>query len=98
MYKRSIDPATREEFWVEEAKKVHWFKFPSKILNTSDQYLHRWYEDGETNICYNAVDRHIDNGLGDQLALIWDCAYLNIVHKFTYKQVKEKVSKLAAIY
>ena len=49
-------------------------------------------------MCYNAVDRHVENGLGDQVGIIWDSAYLNLVQKFTYRQIQEKVSKLAAIY
>ena len=49
-------------------------------------------------MCYNAIDRHVKNGHGDAVAMIWDCAYLNIVQKFTYKQMKEEVSKLAAVY
>jgi len=98
MYKRSIDPATREEFWREEAEKVSWSKFPSKILDTSKAPLYKWYSDGEINMCFNAIDRHVISGHGDQVALIWDSAYLNIVHKYTYKQLKEQVSKLASVY
>ena len=49
-------------------------------------------------MCYNAVDRHVDAGNGDSTAIVWDSAYLNIVHRYTYKQVQEKVSKLAAVY
>jgi len=56
MYSRSINSATREQFWREEAEKVDWFKFPTKILDSSRAPLYRWYSDGETNMCYNAID------------------------------------------
>jgi propionyl-CoA synthetase len=79
MYERSINPSTREAFWKEEAEKVHWSKFPTKILDNTNEYLPRWYPDGEINICYNAIDRHVVAGHGDSVAIIWDSAYLNIV-------------------
>ena len=44
-------------------------------INTSDQYLHRWYVDGEMNICYNALDRHVEAGRGEETALLYDSVY-----------------------
>ena len=98
MRERSLDPETREEFWAEEAKNVHWHKFPGTILDASRDPIYRWFPDGETNICYNAIDRHIEEGRGGETALIWDSAYLNIVRKYTYQQLLDKVSRLAAVY
>ena len=97
MYKRSIDPDTREDFWREEAEKVHWFKKPETILDSSNAPLYRWYSDGETNICYNAIDRHIEEGRGDCEALIYDSAYLNLVRKYTYKELHNKVGRLGSV-
>lgn len=57
---------------------MSWTKFPKKILDTSDKYLHRWYTDGEMNICYNAVDRHVESGRGNETALIYDSAYTGV--------------------
>ena len=48
------------------------------VVDTSDEYLHRWYTDGEMNICYNAVDRHVDEGRADKVAFIYDSAYTGI--------------------
>ena len=61
-----------EEFWKKVADDMFWFKKPSKILNKSNPPFYKWYEDGVTNTCYNALDFHIDNGRGDRTALIYD--------------------------
>ena len=53
------------------------------------------FEDGITNTCYNALDIHIDNGKGDKTALIYDSPITGIKNKFTYKELREKVSKFA---
>ena len=53
-----------EEYWQEQAEKITWFKKPEKILDDSTPPLYKWYPDGLTNICYNAIDRHVENGLG----------------------------------
>jgi propionyl-CoA synthetase len=74
-----------------------WTKPFTKVLDTSDQYLQRWFPDGEMNICYNAVDRHVDEGRGDQDALAYDSAYTGVQVNYTYKQVQENVGKLATI-
>ena len=60
-----------EEFWKKVADDMFWFKKPTKILNSSNPPFFKWYEDGITNTCYNALDFHIDNGRGDKDALIY---------------------------
>ena len=98
MYQRSVDPATREDFWREEAEKVSWETFPETILDQSKAPLYRWYPDGKLNISYNCIDRHVEEGRGDSTAIIWDSAYTSTVKKYTYRQVQEKVGKLAHIF
>ena len=61
-----------EKFWQEAADDIFWFKKPTKILNKSNPPFYKWYEDGVTNTCYNALDFHIDQGKGDKTALIYD--------------------------
>jgi len=56
-------------------------------LDDSNAPLHRWFPDGEINICYNAIDRHVENGDGDNIAFIFDSVYTNIHEKITYKDV-----------
>ena len=84
-----------ENFWREIANDIFWFKKPTKILNKSKSPFYKWFEDGITNTCYNALDLHIDNGLGDKIALIYDSPITGAKSKYTYSQLREKVSKFA---
>ncbi len=86
-----------EEFWKEISDDIFWFKKPTKILNKSNSPFYKWYEDGITNTCYNALDVHIDNGRGDKTALIYDSPITGNKKKFTYIELKEKVSKFASV-
>ena len=93
IYNNSIkDP---EKFWEEVSKDVFWYKKPSKILNISNPPFYKWFEDGTTNTCYNALDIHIQNGLGDKTALIYDSPITGKKSKFTFSNLKEKVAKFA---
>lgn len=70
-YQRSIDDP--DGFWADEAKRIDWYKTPTIIENSSyDPVSIKWYEDGILNLCYNAVDRHVDNGNGDTVAIIFE--------------------------
>ena len=93
IYKKSIE--NPENFWREASDDIFWFGKPSKILNKSNPPFYRWFEDGVTNTCYNALDIHIDNGRGDKTALIYDSPITGSKKKFTYKELREKVSKFA---
>ena len=70
IYQESIN--NPENFWREASENIFWFKKPSKILNKSNPPFYKWYEDGVTNTCYNALDFHIDQGKGSKTALIYD--------------------------
>jgi len=85
----------KEEFWQEVSEDIFWYHKPRKILNTENPPFYKWFEDGITNTCYNALDFHIDRGLGEKLALIWDSPITNSKEKFTYNQLKEKVELFA---
>ena len=62
IYNQSIN--NPEKFWSEASNDIFWFKKPTKILNKSNPPFYKWYEDGVTNTCYNALDIHIDQGNG----------------------------------
>ena len=62
--------AKPEEFWAEAAAQIHWYKTWDKVLDDSRRPFYRWFTGGELNTCYNALDRHVDNGRGEQPA-IW---------------------------
>ena len=93
IYQNSIQKP--EEFWENISNDIFWFKKPSKILNKSNPPFYKWFEDGITNSCYNAVDLHIDQGRGEKIALIYDSPITGNKAKLTYNQLKEKVSKFA---
>ncbi len=96
-YKEIYDSSIsqKENFWKEVAENIFWYKKPKKILNSSNPPFYKWYEDGITNTCYNAIDFHIDNGRGEKLAIIYDSPITGTKKTFTYNQLKEKVSLFA---
>ena len=82
--------------WARLAKENLFWKKPfTKVLDESKAPFYKWFEDGVTNTCYNALDIHIDQGRGDKLALIYDSPITGNKKQFTYKELKEKVSKFA---
>jgi len=87
----------KEDFWQKVSEDIFWYHKPRKILNTDNPPFYKWFEDGVTNTCYNALDFHIDRGLGEKLALIWDSPITNSKEKFTYSQLKEKVELFAGV-
>jgi len=93
IYKNSIK--NPESFWQEIASDIFWFKKPTKILNKSKPPFYKWFEDGVTNTCYNALDVHIDQGKGDKICLIYDSPITGNKKQFTYKELRDKVSKFA---
>ena len=93
IYQQSIE--NPEKFWQEASNDIFWFKKPTKILNKSNPPFYKWYEDGVTNTCYNALDIHIDQGRGQKTALIYDSPITDNKKKFSYKELTEKVSKFA---
>ena len=89
IYQRSIkDP---KSFWSEVAENIFWYRKPSKILNSDEPPFYKWFQDGTTNTCYNAVDLHVDNGKGEKVAIIYDSPITKFKEKTTYKQLKDQV-------
>ncbi|MCB5174556.1 acetate--CoA ligase [Microvirga lenta] len=88
-----------EGFWAEEAKRIHWFKQPTRIKNTNfgpDNVAIRWFEDGTTNVAYNCVDRHLDTR-GDQIAIIWEGDDPSESKKITYRELYAEVGRMANV-
>jgi len=82
-------------FWGEAAEAVHWYKRWDKVLDDSRQPFYRWFVGGEVNTCYNALDLHVDEGHGDQPALIYDSPVTNSIKTFTYRQLRDQVAGFA---
>jgi len=84
-----------EAFWGEAAKDIHWYKPPTKILDDSRKPFYRWFVGGELNTCYNLIDRHVEAGRGEQLAIIYDSPVTDTVRTYTYRQLLEVVATFA---
>jgi propionyl-CoA synthetase len=93
VFSRSVNQP--EEFWAEAAKGIDWFKEPDKVLDSSNPPFYRWYAGGKMNTCYNALDRHVKSGRGDQVAIIYDSPVTNTITKITYKELLDRVSIFA---
>ena len=92
-YTRSL--TNPEAFWQEQATAIPWVEFPTKILSTDEDGLTRWYADGVMNTCYAAVDYHVEQGRGEQVALIYDSPVTNTVQRFTYRNLQTEVAQVA---
>jgi propionyl-CoA synthetase len=93
-HRRSI--ADRDGFWREEAKFVDWHKPFERVLDYSRPPFAKWFVGGETNLCHNAVDRHLQ-ARGEQKALVWISTEVDKVESFSYKALFEKVNQTAAM-
>lgn len=84
-----------EQFWLEQAKKIKWLKEPSIAIEHDAEGIEHWFADGETNLSYLCLDKHIEDGYGDETALIYDSAVRHWKLSYTFNDIKEEVEKLA---
>ncbi|MFG0249114.1 MAG: acetate--CoA ligase [Phycisphaeraceae bacterium JB051] len=96
MYDQSI--ADPDKFWGEVASQFHWDKKWSRVrdFDWTDKITTQWFTEGQTNICYNCLDRHLETR-GDQVAVLWEGNEPGDDAKLTYKQLHEEVSKFANV-
>jgi propionyl-CoA synthetase len=92
-YRRSIDDP--QAFWQEAAQAIYWETPPAQILDATDPAFRRWFVGGRTNLCFNAVDRHLAER-GEQLALIAVSTETGITQEWTYRQLHRAVNTFAA--
>ena len=93
IYQSSID--NPDAFWAEAAEQIHWYKKWDQVLDDSDAPFYRWFTGGKTNVCYNAVDRHVEQGHGDQLAIIYDSPITGSQQKISYSELQQRVAGFA---
>lgn len=93
LFKRSIKD--KESFWKEQAQEISWFEFPTQILSQDENNYPAWYSDGKLNMCYLCIDKHIEDGFGDQIAIIYDSPVTEQKKTYTFKQAQIEVSKFA---
>ncbi len=92
-YEQSIsDPET---FWGEAANAIDWIAPPTQVLDASNPPFYRWFRGGRLNTCFNALDRHVRDGRGEQTALVYDSPVTGTVARFTYAELLEQVSRFA---
>ncbi len=84
-----------DSFWMDAAKAIDWDKIPSKALFDENAPIYEWFSDGMVNTCFNAVDRHVQAGRGDQTAIIYDSPVTGTKAKITYAELLDKVASLA---
>jgi propionyl-CoA synthetase len=95
VYNRSIqDP---NGFWGDAAQDIVFTKKWDKILDDSRPPFYQWFTGAELNTCYNAIDIHVEQGRGDQLAIIYDSPVSDTKRTYTYAQLLEQVSKFAGV-
>jgi len=92
-YKLSLEQP--EKFWTKAADNIHWDKPWKRVIDDSNIPFYRWFTGGELNTCYNALDYHIDNGHGEQVALIYDSPVTDICQSYTYSELRDEVALLA---
>jgi len=97
LYQQAHDQSINdpEGFWGPIAEECHWYKKWDKVLDDSRKPFYRWFAGGETNTCYNAVDLHVDQGRGDQPAIIYDSPVTGTLTTYTYQDLKDQVARFA---
>ncbi|MFD5840823.1 propionyl-CoA synthetase [Streptomyces chartreusis] len=84
-----------ERFWLRAAEGVDWEVAPSRALDSSAAPFYRWFPDGRLNVCFNAVDRHVEAGRGEQAALIYDSPVTGTRRTYTYARLRDEVAAFA---
>lgn len=95
MFRHSLED--KEAFWGEAAQDIVWMKPYDHVLCSKAAPLYRWYPGGELNMCYNAVDRHVDEGHGERTALIYDSPVTDQKRLFKYAELRDEVTKVAGM-
>ena len=92
-YQKSIQYP--KEFWGEQARQLDWFKIPKSILSKDKYDYNQWFEDGQLNLSYLCIDKHINDGFGEQNAIIYDSPVTNTKEHISFNQLHHEVAKLA---
>jgi propionyl-CoA synthetase len=87
--------ARPEEFWADAAGQINWYKTWDRVLDDSHKPFYRWFAGAELNTCYNALDRHVDNGRSEQAALIYDSPVTSTIKSFSFRELRDEVATCA---
>jgi acyl-coenzyme A synthetase/AMP-(fatty) acid ligase len=92
-YRRSLEQP--EEFWRDQSRQIGWFQPPETILSQDDEGLYRWFAGGKLNTAWLALDSHVEQGRGDQPALLYDSPVTQTKRAYTYRELRDEVARLA---
>ena len=95
LYAQCVDDV--ESFWLDAAQHISWDTPPKTGLDRSDPPFYRWFPDGRLNTCFNAVDRHVLAGRGDQNAIIYDSPITGAKSKLTFAELQQKTARFAGM-
>ncbi|WP_415402050.1 AMP-binding protein [Tateyamaria sp. SN3-11] len=87
--------ADPEGWWMQAADAIDWVKAPTQALFDRGDHIFEWFADAQVNTCWNAVDRHVEGGRGDQVAIIYDSPIAGAKSKTTYAELQDQVASLA---
>ena len=82
-----------EGVWADAAEAIHWYRRWERVLDSSRTPFYRWFPGGMVNTCYNALDRHVEHGRADQLALVYDSPVTGTIKTFTYRELLNEVAR-----
>ncbi|MEV7623203.1 propionyl-CoA synthetase [Actinoplanes sp. NPDC089786] len=96
-YRQAYERSMRDPigFWRDAAEAIDWVRAPERILDDSAAPIYRWYPDAELNTCFNALDRHVEAGRGEQPALIHDSPVTGVLRSYTYRELRDEVAVFA---
>jgi propionyl-CoA synthetase len=94
-YARSIEDP--QAFWGDKAAALKWFKAPQQVLSRDENGMDRWFADGELNTSYLALDVHVEQGRGDQAALIFDSPVTGTQKRYSYRELRDQVAGFAGV-
>lgn len=94
-YKASLEDP--EGFWGNVAQDIEWDKPFTKVLDEQNPPFYKWFADGKLNTCFNALDRHVENGRGEQVALIYDSPVTDTIKQFTYNELRDLTANFAGV-
>ena len=96
-YQETYDHSMKDpqDFWAQAAAEIDWLRPWDKVLDDSNAPFYQWFPGAELNTCYNALDRHVDNGRAEQTALIYDSPVTATIQKFSFRELRDEVAVLA---
>src|SRR6478735_4356881 len=95
VFRASVDDP--EAFWLGAAETIDWSRQPTRALDSSNPPFYRWFPDGELNVSFNALDRHVEAGGGEQAALIYDSPVTGTGRTYSYAELRDEVARFAGV-